>query len=330
MKRPGIYFSVALLFLLCGLCAEQESPAAVMPRHVTIAMVMEVGSLSQMEVEEAFEYGLPEQLQKTTDVHKIYIAKSDAHIQQSQIGKLKHADIVIAIGTNASKLLSQTQIDTPVLNIFLPRTAYRLHWEGSGKRASAIFLEQPPERYARLAKSLLPDIKRVSGFMEYDRVVVNMFKTSFAEQNMVFNAYDLSADEFIKNLKSSLNNTDLLLIPAGHPALTSHRAKWLLYMAYRKHIPVIAFSGQFSDAGALASIYSMPAQIGKQAAELVIKMISTRESSTNRLPTTVYPEYFMVNTNKKVEQAYLHKNVNEIELKNTLGYRNRTDGKEID
>ena len=301
-----------------------------MSRHIAIVMVMEVGSLNQMEVQEAFQYGLPEDFQKATKIQKIYIAKNDKKIELSQIAKLERANVVIAIGANASRLLSQLELDTPVLNIFLPRTAYRLHWEGSGKRASAIFLEQPPERYARLAKSLLPDIKRVSGFMEYDRVVVNMFKTSFAEKDMEFNAYDLSADDFIKNLKSSLDNTDLLLIPAGHPALTSHRAKWLLYMAYRKHIPVIAFSGQFSDAGALASIYSMPAQIGKQAAELVTKMISAKGESKNRLPTTVYPEYFMVNTNKKVSRAYLHKSINEIELKSYLGYRNRTDGKEVD
>ena len=149
MKRKGAYFAVVPLLTLALLFTVQASYATVPTRAVSVAIVMDVGSLNQMEVLEGFQYGLPPKLQKQITIKKIYVTKSDAKISSSQINKLNSAEIVIAIGSNASRLLSQTGLDRPVLNIFLPRTAYRLNWEGSGKRASAIFLEQPPERYGQ-------------------------------------------------------------------------------------------------------------------------------------------------------------------------------------
>ena len=318
MKLPRTYIAIYLVLILTYVISTRDSIASENDPIFTISVVMEVGSISQMEVLEAFQHDLSIKQLPKSSLQKIYVTKHDDTIGSSQINALNESDIVIAIGTEASKLLSKSSFDTPVLNIFLPRTAYRMHWEGAGKKTGAIFLEQAPERYVRMTKALLPDARKVSGFMEYDRVVVNMFKTSFAEKHIKFDAFDLTSDNFIKNLKASLEDTDLLLIPAGHPALTPHRARWLLYMAYRKKVPVIAYSEQFVDAGALASIYSTPPQIGKQAAELIEKMLSRHELSKSPLPSTVYPEYFMVETNRKVTEAYLHKFVNENDLINDM------------
>ena len=84
---------------------------------------------------------------------------------------------------------------------------------------------------------------------------------------------------------------------------TAQHAKWLLYMAYQRSRPVLAYSQAFVDAGAIAAVYSTPAQIGREAGEIIVRILSDPDSSMAYLLAMRYPRYFTVGTNRSVARS---------------------------
>ncbi|MGE0372659.1 MAG: hypothetical protein AB7Q01_12290, partial [Gammaproteobacteria bacterium] len=99
---------------------------------------------------------------------------------------------------------------------------------------------------------------------------------------------------------------DVILAVPDAEALTPNIAKWLLYMAYQKEIPVIGFSKAFVDAGALGAIFTTPEQIGRQAAEIVLRAVLQARDKRDvvwKLPPPQYPVYFNVEINDSVARS---------------------------
>ncbi len=71
--------------------------------------------------------------------------------------------------------------------------------------------------------------------------------------------------------------------------------KSILITTYRQQRPVIAYSSAFVTAGALAALYSTPAQLARQAVELM--------EQPGTLPVIVYPAQFAIAINANVAQA---------------------------
>ncbi len=77
-------------------------------------------------------------------------------------------------------------------------------------------------------------------------------------------------------------------------------AKWLLYMAYQRGLPVIGFSRAYLKAGAVASVFSTPEQIGRQAGEWLLQWL---ESGGKDLGDPQYPKYYSVDFNQPVAES---------------------------
>jgi ABC-type uncharacterized transport system substrate-binding protein len=103
-----------------------------------------------------------------------------------------------------------------------------------------------------------------------------------------------------------------LFIAINDPlALSRENAKWLLYVAYQKQVPVIGFSKTYVKAGAAAAVYSEPEQIARQSAELARDWGS---SSGRCLPSPSHAKYFNVTINHAVSQSLGSSLHNEDEL----------------
>ena len=66
--------------------------------------------------------------------------------------------------------------------------------------------------------------------------------------------------------------------------------------SYRHRKPVVAFSKAFVSAGALAALYTTPAQLGRQTADILL-------ASSSGLPPASYPTQFAVAINHDVAHA---------------------------
>jgi len=110
-----------------------------------------------------------------------------------------------------------------------------------------------------------------------------------------------SANENLTNkIKHALHHSDVLLALPDSNVYNRKTVKNILLTSYRHRKPVIAFSKNFVNAGALASINSNTAQIAQSAVILIEQFFDSGE----RFKETVnHPADFDININRQVFRA---------------------------
>jgi hypothetical protein len=103
-----------------------------------------------------------------------------------------------------------------------------------------------------------------------------------------------------QDIKEAIKNSDLLLALPNKTIYNSKSVKNILLTSYRNRKPVIGFSNNFVNAGALASIHSNPEQITTG----IHNLIKHYYENNNHFKNTVnYPEEFDISINKQVFRA---------------------------
>ena len=77
-------------------------------------------------------------------------------------------------------------------------------------------------------------------------------------------------------------------------------AKWILYLSFQHKVPVIGFSKAYTNAGALASVYSSPEGVGKHAGELISSWLKRGDEG---IWEPQYPRYYTLSTNPAVARS---------------------------
>ena len=78
-------------------------------------------------------------------------------------------------------------------------------------------------------------------------------------------------DNPIHKIEPVLSRSDVFIPISDSRLINIATAKWILHLSYRHKVPVIAFSKSYLKAGALAAIYSSPADVAKILSEWLIK-----------------------------------------------------------
>ena len=213
------------------------------------------------------------------------------------------ADILVALGARAMEAMAQSR--KPILNILVPRQNFeslRTRTKLEPSLFSAIYLDQPLARYFRLAKQILPGRSRVGvvlGPATLDRI--KPLQQAAREQQLVLEIEQVaSEEEIIPALKRLLNSDQVLLALPDPLVFNKNTAHSVLLTSYRAQTPLIAYSKAYVQAGALAAVYSTPAQIGQQAAEMVARALQTKNFV---LPAPQHPKYFSVSVNYQVGRS---------------------------
>ncbi|WIO74229.1 ABC transporter substrate binding protein [Porticoccaceae bacterium LTM1] len=216
-------------------------------------------------------------------------------------------NLVVAVGVNAcQKAISQTG-SSPLLCTFLPRSAYISLIEQYPTRqndgtVSAIFLDQPVSRYMVMIRQLVPTAR------ELGTVVGPVSEQLLPEINALGKQHQLTVnvaniDEEsnpVKVLSPMVENSDVILVTPDRAKLNKVTAKWLLHLSIRQRIPVIAFSRAYVNAGALASIYSTPDDIGKDSGQFVELWLNNTQAPLGK---PRYPKLYSLSTNQNVARA---------------------------
>lgn len=251
------------------------------------------------------------------------LASSDASVTTSALNKsnelpdtiaahngssANRKDLLIAVGARACETLMGTPDKRNLLCTFLPRSAYlRLkerYREQLGKRALAtIHLDQPLVRYFALIKLLMPKAEQLGTSVGPDSkallpTIIELSKT----YDLTLHHTELTEDTNpVAQLSPVVEQSDVFLANPDRASLNRVTAKWLLYLSIRQRIPVIAFSKAYVNAGALAAVYSSPADIGRDTGEMVAAWL--RQGGQQPLTTERYPNYCKVRSNPNVARA---------------------------
>lgn len=218
------------------------------------------------------------------------------------------SDLAIAVGSRAcEQMLQRGSEDFALVCAFVPRATFDALVGRYGstdlvtqQRLSAIYLDQPLERHLRLVRLLVPEAKSIGAMFgpvslaERDRFL----SAAEAEQLSPVSITLGESDNPIAKLQPVVRRSDVFLALPDSALFNRATAKWLLYVTLRQQVPVIGFSRTYVEAGALAAVYSTPAQIGRQAGELLRQL-----DAGEPLPPPAFPRYFTVSSNPVVART---------------------------
>ena len=239
------------------------------------------------------------------------------------VAPLNEARLVVAVGVRAADTLAALETRPPVLAVLVPRAWYLKTGGGrlgaGGRRvASAIYLDQPFERQARLIRLALPDVQRVGVLLGADQDgLAGELGEILLTQNLGLLHQTLTADErLIGPLEQVLSRADVLLAIPDPLVFNRNTAQSLFLTSYRYRVPVLGYSRSLTRAGALLSLHSSPAQIGRQTAEWIASALRGPEV---RLPPPAHPAYASVSVNDQVARSLGLSLPPEDELEKRLG-----------
>lgn len=275
-------------------CLAGMSPAAVAARA---AVVLSDDSTPYQEVYQVIRAYLDD---TGHEVGRVYADGLTA-------ASLNDPRLAVAVGVRAAEALAALPSRPPVLAVLVPRAWYvktgraRLA-EGGRRSASAIYIDQPFERQARLIRLAFPEVRRVGVLLSPEQGgLLDELDEALRTQRLSLVHATLGTDErLIGPLESVLSDADLLLAVPDPLVFNRSTAQSIFLTTYRYREPVLGYSRSLTGAGALLSLYSSPAQIGRQAAEWVK---SAMQSGTVHLPPPAYPAYFNISINEQVARS---------------------------
>lgn len=236
---------------------------------------------------------------------------------------LNETRLVVAVGVRAAESVAAQSLRTPVLAVLVPRAWFdktgRALLSDSGRRvASAIYLDQPFERLGQLIRLAFPEMQRVGVLLgpEQDTLVDELGETLRAQRLSLVHGSLASQARLIPPLENVLSGSDLLLALPDPQVFNRNTAQSLFLTSYRYRVPVLGYSRSLTRAGALLSLHSSPAQIGRQAAAWVTHAL---DGSSLHLPSPAYPAYFSISINEQVARSLGFALPSEAELEKRLG-----------
>lgn len=290
-------------FMVCGLLL-CTSPGLTFsaPGDARVGLVLSEEGGAYRELADSF-LARTQQLTKKTDIE---VTNVDGAVFDSWRGG-GAPQLVVTVGTRAAQAVFDARIGVPTLRVLIARNAHEALL-AQAKDANlktpvtAIYIEQPWLRQFDFVRRVLPKAERFGAILgpasQQDAARITSVA---AQQNLMPLLRILTAQEDAgAAFKAIVEQSDVMLAVPDPAVLTPSSAKWLLYTAYQRGIPVVGFSRAYVSAGALGAVFSTPGQIGRQAAEMAARF--TQEGLADLGPS-IFPTYFSVAINRSVARS---------------------------
>ncbi len=211
---------------------------------------------------------------------------------------------IVAIGSKATTEALANYPRSDILSVLIPMAV----WQDINEttliegRFAAVLVDQPFERAVSLGLLLKPDAGRfgaVFGPATQEAKTASLKRISGLGVELI--TANLSpTDNPISILNPIINASEVFIAVPDRAVFNRNIAKWILHLSYRQKIPVIGFSASYAEAGALASIYSSPADVGRYGAELFVELSTHQPDNGRKDWRAYYPKYYTLSTNEEV------------------------------
>lgn len=203
--------------------------------------------------------------------------------------------LVIAVGDGTLPWLNDKRNSFAAAIAFHVNSTAFSHQNKSAKNMTALYRDQPLSRQLRLAKLLLPDLKRAAVLRSAgESILIN--RELQRELNVTVSEVTVgSHPDWLKLLSLSLRDNDVLLGVDDPAIYNSETLRSILLTSYRHGKGLVGPSRAFVNAGSLASCYTSTDQYLQQ----VVDMVSTIVRQ-HRLPDPQFPKNFRVTVNQQV------------------------------
>jgi len=289
-QPPHSAMAVALLGLLALLAARQGAAAGLL-------LAQSGDAAAYRETRKALLDGLSPRWQ----VHEIdagQTAERSTGPTTEQITGDATGDIAAAIGSDACTELHRALPDIPLLCLLLPRANFARMLAGVSASAarSALYIDQPGLRQLRVASHLFPSLRR---FAVLHDAAVTPPLLGAAPPGVELLAQPLAlGDNLIFTLRDALREVDALLAIPDKRIYNRRTLRSALLTAYRARKPLIGYAKPFVKAGALMSLYTQPAALGREAAGLLEDWLRGAP-----LAAPGYPRHYAIAINPGIARA---------------------------
>jgi putative ABC transport system substrate-binding protein len=214
--------------------------------------------------------------------------------QQKLVNLVDKTDIVISLGTSAVETVFKNKCKKPHIATLVTQSSFdSLAEQYFGSEAMAlaagispILLDQPFERKVSLAKKLFPKASRVGVMLgSASKGKITTYKNAIIDSEMRPQILVIDPKKNpIHQLDPIIKKSDIFVPIADSHLINVSTAKWILQLSYRYRVPVIGYSSNFVDAGALASVYSSAEGVAKQTIELLDTIFKVGYIHSKHLP----------------------------------------------
>jgi len=211
------------------------------------------------------------------------------------------AGMVLTVGAEAAAAVLRDPPAVPVYCTFLPEATYAaLPTPAGGVQRSALFVDQSYTRRMRLIRQALPNKNRLGVVLgpESRRDEQALRRAASAEGFRLDIEIIAEERQLVGALHRAMDDADLLFAVPDAMIFNRHTAQNILLTAYRLGKPVTGFSRAYVTAGALFSVHSTPALIGREIGETLLAM-----PKVFVLPPSHHSKYFEVETNERVARS---------------------------
>ena len=229
-----------------------------------------------------------------------------AELDGRQIRALtSEANLIVPIGLKAARAVAEQHGgQAAVLALMIPRvSAERLNWPAAlpRRKVAYVYIDQPASRTLGLVEAVFPQAKRVGLVVsgENAETLKLLQQEAVRRQMSLHPEIVVQPEDVAPALRSVLPESDVLLLVPDSIAFHAGNAQNVLLTTYRYRVPVVGFSEGLSRAGAVASVYSSPAQIGRQGAV----MASRWKPESGELPPSQHADEFSVSFNRHVARS---------------------------
>ncbi len=248
-----------LSFCLCAGAAAQVGGG--------VALVLSERGSAYEELASAFAEGLGD----WRGLRVLYLDGLDARDVQALAREVR---LLVPVGIKATRMVAEhAGAQAAVLALMVPRSGYEAQpWPAglSHGRLSAVYIDQPPGRSLSLIQQILPKARQI-GVLHSQQGQANIAALSqeAARRRMSLRLAEVSpSGEVGAALRQVLPEVDVLLLQPDATVINANNVQHVLLTTYRYRVPVIGFSRGLVKAGAVAAVYSTPAQIGAQGARI--------------------------------------------------------------
>jgi len=200
--------------------------------------------------------------------------------------------LLVTFGAAAFRVGIERALVTPVLGrapmlaALVSQASYLDLAPKSALRSSAVWLDQPPERYAELLRQALPEHRRVGVLFGPDSVVWrSALARALAARGQTLLEATLASDEraLYPALRSLLDEADVLLALPDKQVYSPANVPNILLAAYRRRVPLVSYSAAHARAGAVLALHTTPQDVARQVAAVLRQVLTGRGLPPPRL-----------------------------------------------
>jgi len=229
----------------------------------------------------AFEHGVTQS--ELLSTYSLSHFQLDALKKNSKLAIVTEGDTIITIGSAAADYANRHFAGTPILSGFITRNAFATITSKypENPAITAVFIDQSLNRLLNLASLLREDQSPYKiGLLSQSTHAIETLsnQANHSTKDIHVELATLQAGNNPMNvIKPLMKVSDIFIVRPNTSLFNRLVAKLVLQLSMRYKTPVIGFSKNYAQAGALLSLYASPEDIGKDTAKSLEQWLASPE-----------------------------------------------------